>query len=238
MSYASRLEEQSDRIWNNIAAENKKVGFITEDSLWSIRKKQIGDVDSNTELDEFQQCVPSPDLERNIYSATKTITILIWIHCHQWDEFPERFCRLTDKDTPDDLQNVDKRLPFKRESVEDLLFPDDPSYADDFFQEQYVFLPIVLEENQKFRSYDSEYRLPLLDDPIDRRGGVCERIVPVKVATGHIRFAKGGEFNSTVWNALTLTSIKLTKNISRTLCAEKELSNHRTLNERYRIWQF
>ncbi len=202
MSYASRLEAQNDRIRRNIAAERITLGddrnFITEDHLLSIWMRQFGDEASKTELDEFQECVPSPDLARNMYSAIKTISILVCIHWDQWDEFAERFCRLTDTASLDDLQNVDAKLPFAKESLEGLLFPNDSYYAENFFLEQYVFLPLVLQENQRFKSFESEYRLALLEDSIAEVGGHCERIMPIKVATAHFRFARGGELNSTV----------------------------------------
>jgi hypothetical protein len=203
MSYASRLESQSDRIRESIAAESTKLrdgkDYITYDCLYNIWKRHVGDVESeHEELDEFQECVPSPELQRKMFSAIKTISILMCIHWHRWDEFAERFCQATDKSTLDDLHDIDEELPFTREALGGLLFPDNPDYAEDFFIEQYTFLPLVLEENQKFKSYDSEYRLPLLDDSFDGRGGHSERIVSCEVAIGYFKFMRGGEFNSKV----------------------------------------
>lgn len=203
MSYASRLEAQNDRIRVHIAARSTTLSdgkeFILEDRLLSIWMRPIGDSDSKTELDEFQECVPSPDLARNLYSAIKTISILICIHWCEWHEFAERFCRLTSCSTLDDLQDVDSRLPFTKDSLAALMFPhDSDSYATTFYAMQFLFLPLVLEENQEFTSYESEYRLPLLDEPPGSQGGLCDRIVPVRVAEGHFRFARGGALNSTV----------------------------------------
>jgi hypothetical protein len=188
--------------------------------------RQIGDVDSKTELDEFQECVPSPDLARNLYSAIRTISILICIHWHKWHEFAERFCRLTDKATLDDIQNIDGRLPFTKEALGSLLFPDDSYYANNFFLQQYVFSPLVIEENQEFQSYEAEYRLPILDDVAREGTGPYERIIAVKVAEGHFRFAKGGETNSAVRIRSPSTLSKLTLDTLATSSSSKSAPKH------------
>jgi hypothetical protein len=202
MSYASRLEIQNERIRVHIGANSTTLSdgkeFILEDQLWSIWMRTIGDSDSKTELDEFQECVPSQDLARNLYSAIKTISILICIHWREWHEFAERFCRLTGIATLDDLQDVDSRLPFTEDSLAALMFSNGSDYATHFFMMQFVFLPLVLGENQEFTSFDSEYRLPLLEEPLGSQGGLCDRIVPVRVAEGCFRFARNGVLNSTV----------------------------------------
>lgn len=202
MSLISRLEAQNSRIWRYIVAESTTLAdgrdWIPEDRLMSIWTRPISGEEHKNELDEFQECVSSTDLARNLYSAIKTISILICIRWHQWHEFAERFCRLTGKATLDDLQDIDDRLPFTKESLQYLLFPDSSLDANSFFVRQYAFLPLVLEENQTFRSYQSEYRLPLLDEaklgPIKQR----DRLITVKIAEGCFRFARREEFNSTV----------------------------------------
>jgi hypothetical protein len=197
----SRLQAQSDRIRNSVAAEDTTLDdryFVTEDRLWSIWGSQVGNMHSRTELDEFQQCVPALELARKMCSALKTISILICINWHKWGEFAHRFCRLTNNTTLDDIQDLDSKLPFTRKALRDLLFPENLCYADNFFRQQYVFLPLVLQENEILKSYEAERRLPLLDDAIEGQEGHIGRILPVKVAAGYFEFARGGGRNSRV----------------------------------------
>ena len=202
MSYTARLEAHNDRIRTKVASECTILGdsrdFITDDNLWSIWMRPVGDIDSKTELDEFQECIPCPDLARNLYSTIKTISILICIQWRRWNEFAERFCRATEANSLDEIPDLDGRLPFSKEEVCTRLFPDDPDTATKFYLQQYVFLPIILEENHRFKFYEPEYRLPLLDDHSQGSAGPGDRIFAVRVAEGHFRFARTGELNPKV----------------------------------------
>ena len=201
MAYISRLEAQNDRIRKDIDRESRRDtadgNFITEGQLWTIWRREVDGTDFKTELDEFQECVSSPDLQRNLDTAIKTISILICIHWHRWEEFAQLFCRLTHSATLDDVQNLDNMLPFTKDALESFLFPDDSFYAQSFFLQQYIFLPLVLEEHQKFKSYAPEYRLPL-KDATDVSQDRCRGIIPIRVVKGHFRYARSGELNNTV----------------------------------------
>ena len=214
MSYTARLEAHNDRIRRKVAAESTELSdgreFITDDNLWSIWMRPVGEIDSKTELDEFQECIPCPDLARNLYSTIKTISVLISIHWRRWNEFAERFCRATHCSSLDEIQDLDSRLPFTKNEVYHRLFPDDHFSAQKFYTQQYVFLPIILEENQRFKFYEPEYRLPLLDDHGEGRPKAGERILPVRIAEGHFRLARTGELNAKVKSTVSLVCCVLT----------------------------
>jgi hypothetical protein len=202
MEHASRLAAQCDRIWGEIKdvigtqADDRE--FISNDRLWSIWEKSIGDLDSQKESDEFQQCVPSAALSSSFFMAYKTISILIWIHWHDWRKFEERFCRLTGTERLDDIRDIDGLLPISKDSLRSRLFPDDRHLAKSFYLHQFIFVPPVLEENSGFKSYDPEYRLPILDESTDVQETECSRILPVHIAEGHYKFAGSGQFNAEV----------------------------------------
>ena len=202
MSHTERLKEQNERIRKYIATESVHLSdgrsFITEDDLWHVWMRELGDGDSKTELDEFQECVPSSDLARNLYSAIKILSTLICIHWDKWQEFPERFCRITGTATLDDVQDLDARLPFDEDALIRLLFPEDPSCAKDFFAQQFVFLTLLLEEDAPLQTYPGEYCLPLLDDSNDSDLAHQSRISAVKIAVGHFRSGSDKTINQTV----------------------------------------
>ena len=113
-------------------------------------------------------------------------TILIWCKWDEWARFDELFV------SPGRRSKYE--LPLHQRTARELLGP----VGRHVYEQQYIFLPVTISENQDNRC-SLQQRLPFLGDGSEPASAALSNVTRVEIAAGHFQNANG-ELNSKVCN--------------------------------------
>jgi hypothetical protein len=137
---------------------------------------------------------PSWDESNAMEDYLRIMSILIYINFRNWDNFRKVFI---------DRHRQDKNLPFC--DLEALKKDDFLGEVDGkkFYDEQWIFCPIKIQEREKAYDLDGPERLPWIDSPSLIGEGASGRITKQTIAAGFLEY-DNRTVNPTVSRSVTL----------------------------------
>jgi hypothetical protein len=150
-------------------AQNSR--YITRNCLLDV---WLDEVDGSCPLHEFQSYVG--DFSQRY--------IVFW---DDWSSFADRFGSESDKFT-------DQDLPLSPQKCERAFFHS-PDYDTEFYQAQYAFLPVFIEQNKYLTFQGSDWRLPLTFEGQPNETGSYGTVTQVAIAEGYFLKADGTAHN-------------------------------------------
>ncbi|KAH7350700.1 hypothetical protein BKA65DRAFT_243423 [Rhexocercosporidium sp. MPI-PUGE-AT-0058] len=167
--------------------------FICEDDIydiWTLEQIQILSKGLNWENPELQLRVRD--------EFRKILSILVWIHYEDWDDFKRIFLDHTDANGLPD--RTDRSLPLGS----DFQFLQNHEHRREFLSRQYIFIPVILEEESQYSNNSAEYgplyRMPFLNSKeigVGATGIVTKELVAAK----HFRYKHGHLSTEKLWVA-------------------------------------
>jgi hypothetical protein len=166
--------------------------FITEDQTRRIWVHLLnGHTYDSEENDDPETSLPR-DIDIPEKELLKVVSILVYIHWKRWSDFRAIFF---DESGSPRIDRTDNALPFTLEALEKPHFLS--NYANLFYDNQYVFLPILIKEDRDL-VVEHNYRLPIILESRDVDTGSYGEVTRVAIAKGQFRFAKDKMINGSV----------------------------------------
>ena len=172
--------------------EDTTTPFITEDQIDNIWYRLLNSHAYESEENSDPEALLPRDIAVPEKELLKVVSILVYIHWKHWSDFRAIFF---DEAGSPRIDRTDSALPFTLEALKKPHFLGD--YANLFHDNQYVFLPILIKEDQD-QAFEHNYRLPIISESRDVDTGSYGEVTRVAIAKGQFCFARDKIRNGTV----------------------------------------
>ena len=173
-------------------AEESK-DFITNKRLRGVWNSRVTEDSHYTELEAFQDLTGCHDLSTLEFLIF--ISILIYVRWDAWSEFQTTFGSTLDSDC---LRPLGSGSPLTWHVIQKHLFPEEEILVRDFFEKQFIFLPILITEHQELRECHARARLPVLEERNSVRSGFYGKVFKVQIAEEQYAYNAEGVTNPIV----------------------------------------
>jgi serine/threonine protein kinase len=171
----------------NMLAQNMKLEASHERKF--ISRDCLDQIWSNNDLRDYVLGLGIGDWSFIEGNLIKTLSILAWIHWDEWSQLAQIFASHTDSNNVPD--RLDKDLPYEDNALLARTdFLSDSYFAGRFYEDQFIFLPVVLIENRDLE-FPRDRRLPFVSESESMGTGSYGTVTKVVVAKGHFMNAQG-----------------------------------------------
>jgi hypothetical protein len=194
----ARITRQiKDELWMALKDNKQPLGkFVCPSDL-----ERIWDSSRIQRLaDDLDWCDPL-SVSRARMKFLSVMSTLVWIGWDSWDEFGDLFLR--HKNSRGEQDRTDENLPLENTS-----FLSTEQFKESFKEDQYIFKPVVIleddpDDDTDYVEYSNKHRLPFVRMEHIAKGGEGT-VTKVEIAPQHFGF-KNGAYNNGVRYHITIS---------------------------------